>query len=181
MSTCRARPINRSLISGIVLTLVVACAPSSPSTSVVSAPSSAPATEQVAGGCASTQVMSGPLPGWSQAAAPSIPVRTWALGQPADLVIVLWTWPLHARQWPSGSGEKTMFIVRSGYPQPLAVFASKVGVSGPVIAFDTNVAAPGAIYTTGLALPEPGCWHLALAWGKNKSVLDLQAVSTEGA
>lgn len=179
MSLCSARPITRSLVCVIVLTFAAACAPASSSTNVGAGSASPPATQQVPGGCRSTQVMSGPLPGWSHVAAPSVRARTWALGQPADVVIVFWTWPLHARQWPAGSGEKTMFIVRSDYPQPLAVFASKWGVVGRELTVDTNVAAPGAIYTAELALPETGCWHLALAWGRNKAVIDLQAVSSE--
>jgi hypothetical protein len=33
---------------------------------------------------------------------------------------------------------------------------------------------PGEIYPSGVELPKPGCWRLALAWGPHRASIDVQ-------
>ena len=33
---------------------------------------------------------------------------------------------------------------------------------------------PGEIYPSGVDLPKPGCWHVALAWGSHRASIDVE-------
>lgn len=33
---------------------------------------------------------------------------------------------------------------------------------------------PGEIYPSGIDLPKPGCWHMALTWGSHRAHLDVE-------
>jgi hypothetical protein len=69
-----------------------------------------------------------------------------------------------------------MWIARTGYPQPLTVTATKAGRNLPDLTYTANASSPGAMYVSGLALTEPGCWHLKMSWAGQQAVVDLIAV-----
>jgi hypothetical protein len=77
---------------------------------------------------------------------------------------------------PTNPSNKVLWIVR--FPRdghPLNVTARFGGK--PVDVVRTSWPAdsePGEIYPSGIDLPKPGCWHLALAWGSHRASVDVE-------
>jgi hypothetical protein len=132
--------------------------------------------QQVPGGCGFTRVYKGIQPEWLRASLPSgVGSLPWAEAQPNIAAAVLWTSVLHGREWPSGTGDKVMWAVRSNHGPQLLITARRAGSTDSELTLRTNVASPGLIYTSDIALPKPGCWHLSLAWETNRAAIELQA------
>ena len=77
---------------------------------------------------------------------------------------------------PENPSNKVLWVVR--FPRnghPLQITARLGGDPARVVhsLWPAN-SSPGEIYPSGVDLPAPGCWHLALAWGAHRASLDVE-------
>jgi hypothetical protein len=131
----------------------------------------------VPGGCGSTPLLAGGIPGWlDEAGAHNNPSGvTYAVASPTRAAGFLFGYPLTAgnRQNPS---NKILWVV--GWPRngsPLDIKGHPLNALAPSIhlTFPAN-SSPGEIYPSGVDVPKPGCWHFDLAWDVHKTSIDLK-------
>ena len=138
-------------------------------------PSSPSSPGPIAGGCGSTQVYAGPGPD----AALGLAGNSWALAQPAAAGIVAYFWyPSPDLLFTNADGSnrtKVLWVSHGEQARTLTVTAHPVGAAQPVVTIETDAAsAPAGNYASSIELPSPGCWHLEIALGGSRAVLDVK-------
>jgi hypothetical protein len=77
---------------------------------------------------------------------------------------------------PENPSNKVLWVVR--FPRnghPLQITARLGRDPAEVVRSSWSAdSSPGEIYPSGVDLPKPGCWHVALAWGSHRARLDVQ-------
>jgi hypothetical protein len=77
---------------------------------------------------------------------------------------------------PENPSNKVLWIVR--FPRnghPLRITARLGRDPADVVRSTWSAGSdPGEIYPSGIDLPKPGCWHLALAWGSHRASVDIE-------
>jgi hypothetical protein len=144
----------------------------SPSASAQPSPQAA---QVVAGGCGTTPLLAGGIPGWlEQAGAHNNPSGvTYAVASPVKAAGFLFGYPLAAGR---PQGNKILWVV--GLPRngsSLDIRGHPLRAVNPSIhlTFPAN-SSPGEIYPSGVDVPKPGCWHFDLAWDGHKTSIDLK-------
>jgi hypothetical protein len=138
-------------------------------------PTAAPVVRvTVAGGCGSTPVHLGDMPGWTASAGVPGGLQ-WVASAEENLVGVLFGAPLHVRPAPDGRNNKILWISREPRDgKPLELTATLVGGQRPAVtASEPANSSPGEIYPSIVDVPVPGCWHVAAAWNGHTATLDL--------
>jgi hypothetical protein len=130
----------------------------------------------VAGGCGTTQVYRGGEPDWLNVAGEhnnpnGLP---YFIADPPTAAGFLFAYPLRAGN-ASDPNNKILWVV--GVPRDgsdLHVTGHPQNATTPTVdqAFPAN-SSPGEIYPSIVDVPNPGCWHFDLSWGKNKASVDL--------
>lgn len=99
----------------------------------------------------------------------------YAIASPAIAVGFLLEYPLKFQSPIAGRPSKIMWMVavpRNG--SDLAIEAHPLAASSPIVRDSMpGNAGPGEIYPDGIAVPFPGCWHLALSWANSRTAIDL--------
>ncbi|HET6865947.1 MAG TPA: hypothetical protein VFH80_08495 [Solirubrobacteraceae bacterium] len=77
---------------------------------------------------------------------------------------------------PENPSNKVLWVVRfprDGHPLDIT---ARLGRDTAEVVRSTWSAdsEPGEIYPSGIDLPKPGCWHLALAWGRHRASVDVE-------
>jgi hypothetical protein len=91
---------------------------------------------------------------------------TYAIGQPE--VIVGMIGALRAGH-PENPSNKILWVARYTNNSYLTITADPRGASGPNVTYEALPASPGNIYPSTIDVPQPGCWHLDLAY---ESIVD---------
>ncbi len=77
---------------------------------------------------------------------------------------------------PENPSNKVLWVVR--FPRngnPLEITARLGRDPSRVVRTSWSAgSSPGEIYPSGVDLPAPGCWHLALAWGPHRASVDVE-------
>jgi hypothetical protein len=77
---------------------------------------------------------------------------------------------------PENPSHKVLWVVR--FPRngnPLEITARLGRDPSRVVHTSWSAdSSPGEIYPSGVDLPAPGCWHLALAWGPHRASVDVE-------
>ena len=130
----------------------------------------------VTGGCGTTQVYKGGEPDWlTQAGDNNNPNGLpYFITDPPIAAGFIFGYPLHAMA-AGKQGNKILWVVGIARNEadlhiaghPLAAAAPTVQLS-----FPPN-SSPGEIYPSEVDVPQAGCWHFDLSWGKNKTTVDL--------
>lgn len=175
----------RRLVAVFAWAALAACSSSSAAV-ITPSPSPAPSpsvnrlptsdAQIVAGGCGGTQVYKGGEPAWlTDAGAGNNPNDLpYAITYPPDAAGFIFGYPLRAGK-PTNPSNKILWVVgipRGGYD--LRITGHPLNASTPTIdlRFPDN-AGPGEIYPSGVDVPQAGCWHFDLAWGANRTGVDL--------
>lgn len=111
-------------------------------------------------------------PPWLKAARVGQVPYAMASGDP---VAAIFAGPLRAGH-PTNPANKVLWVVgtgRDGHPLQIAASPDTAGRSVVHIRRPPN-AGPGAIYPSYVNLPAPGCWQLALRWGRHHAEMDVQ-------
>lgn len=171
----------RRFIALIAWLAVAACssstaaAHSSPSPSVNRQPTVA--AQFVPGGCGLTQVYKGGEPDWLTAAGagnnPSF--LPYAISYPPTAAGFIFGYPLQVGPRANGAANKILWVV--GIPRdgnPLRITGHPKNATAPAIdvSFPAD-SSPGEIYPSIVDVPSAGCWHFDLAWGTNRTSVDL--------
>ena len=148
----------------------------SPTTTPVSSSTVPPDARPTSGGCGQTQVYTGPVPDWLDAAAGhNVPAgRPYVIAAPAIAAGFLFAYPLRAGQSPY-AGNKILWAVRTPRRgSVLEIDGHPLGSSQPTV-HDSRPAnsSPGEIYPDGVDVPSAGCWHLSLSWATGHAEIDL--------
>lgn len=181
MRTRSARPLLALLASALALAACTQTPLQSLSTpSLLATASSRPslsAAVVVPGGCGSTQVLKGGVPAWvDDAGAHNNPDGLpYAVATPALAAGFLFGYPLRAGH-PDSPANKILWVVakpRDG--AALTISAHPIGKAAPVVSTTQSAnSSPGEIYPTIVDVPEPGCWHLDLAWAGQHASVELE-------
>ena len=146
----------------------------SPSPSVNRQPTTA--AQMVPGGCSGTQVYKGGEPDWLTTAGDNNNPKglPYFITSPASAAGFLFAYPLRAGS-VSNPNNKILWVV--GVPRDgsdLHVTGHPQNAPTPTVdqSFPAN-SSPGEIYPSIIDVPNPGCWHFDLSWGKNKTSVDL--------
>jgi hypothetical protein len=130
----------------------------------------------VAGGCASSTVHRGGVPGWVDVAGAhnnpdGLP---YVIADPADAAGFLFGYPLRAGH-PTDSTNKILWVVR--LPRdgaPLQITGHPAGATKPTISVTQPAnSSPGEIYPSIVDVPIAGCWHLDLRWAGHAAGVEL--------
>jgi hypothetical protein len=177
----------------LVLLLITGCAQMSTSGKPKAADTTNPPPGAVAtaGGCGSTQLYTGRIPGWAQDvetedAKPGLtgsPPGPYAVSSPPTAVAFLGiSYPLLSDQTKKTMryGNKVLWAIQ-GVPKGelVAVDAYPSGSSSLSASVHYDLG-PGAVSRLGAALassldvPTPGCWQFVLRWAGHSAELSLQ-------
>jgi hypothetical protein len=77
---------------------------------------------------------------------------------------------------PQNPSNKVLWVVRlprNGHPLQITARLGR-NPSRVVHSLWPANSSPGEIYPSGVDLPVPGCWHLALAWGTHRASVDVE-------
>jgi len=128
----------------------------------------------VAGGCGTTQVYEGGEPDWLTAAgAGNNPNELpYFITDPPIAAGFMFGYPLHAN---ASVGNKILWVVGIARNEAdLQISGHPLTAATPMVqlSFPPN-AGPGEIYPSEVDVPQSGCWHFDLAWGKNQTAGEL--------
>ncbi|HEV2218051.1 MAG TPA: hypothetical protein VGV88_10820 [Candidatus Dormibacteraeota bacterium] len=173
----------RRYIALVAWLAVAACSSSSAAATPSSSPSPSVRRSPVAqaqivpGGCGGTQMYRGGEPDWLTAAgAGNNPnFLPYAISNPATAAGFIFGYPLQVGPRASGAANKIMWVV--GIPRagnPLRITGHPQNATEPTIdqSFPAD-SGPGEIYPSIVDVPSAGCWHFDLAWGSNRTSVDL--------
>lgn len=174
----------------LTLLLVTGCAQSStsPEPNTAAATSPPPGAVATAGGCGSTQLYTGPIPGWAKdvgtgGGIPGLtgpPEGPYAISSPPIAVAFLGiTYPLVSdRTKTMPRGNKVLWAIQAVQKGELvAVDASPSGSSSASVHYELG---PGAVSRRGawlgssIDVPTPGCWRFVLRWTGHSAEVNLQ-------
>ncbi len=128
--------------------------------------------------CVPAAIHHGPPPPWTAAAwSDSSPGFTvpYALASHNAAAAFFFARKLRAGH-PTNPANKVLWVVRlprDGHPLMITARLS-TNPGRPVRTSWPANSSPGEIYPSGLDLPKPGCWRIALTWGNNHANLDIQ-------
>jgi hypothetical protein len=115
----------------------------------------------------------GDLPSWSASARPPQGVYT-AISRERNALAVVFAHPLRAGERDDGMNNKILWIVqdpRNG--RPLHLTATLPGE--PAVSYTQPAdSGPGQIYPSGIDVPVPGCWSMALEWDGHHATVALR-------
>lgn len=140
-----------------------------------------PGPRVVAGGCGTTRLHHGLLPGWAQPAYSSgssggsgAPPWPFAVADKGTAVAVMFAFPLRAGR-PTDPANKILWIMRRPrHGLPLTVTARPATGGGPVVRASWSAdSGPGEIYPSYVNVPWAGCWHVTLRWAHHSDSIDL--------
>src|SRR5438105_8928040 len=143
-------------------------------------PSSTPslaAAAVVPGACGITQVLKGGVPAWlDDAGAHNNPNGLpYAVATPPIAAGFLFGYPLRAGH-PDNPANKILWVV--GRPRggsALTISAHPIGMSAPLVTtIQPANSLPGEIYPSIVDVPDPGCWHLDLAWAGEQASVEVE-------
>jgi hypothetical protein len=148
--------------------------------SLLATPSSKPslsAAAVVPGGCGVTQVLKGGVPAWlDEAGAHNNPDGLpYAVATPPIAAGFLFGYPLRAGH-PDNPANKILWVVaRPRGGSALTISAHPIGKAAPLVTtIQPANSSPGEIYPSIVDVPEPGCWHLDLAWAGQQASVELE-------
>ncbi len=176
-------------LSALVLSLIVLGGCSQSTSNMTTAQQSGPAAgaRPVPGGCGITQLYSGPVPTWLDAAEghnpPNLP---YAIASPPMAAGFFFGSPPlldHQTMKTTGRGNKVFWSIKGlkqgervtmdVYPLSSSVAASHYDLPGP-----GSFTSAGGTHGDGLDVPTAGCWRFVLHWGSREAEIDIQAVSS---
>jgi hypothetical protein len=127
----------------------------------------------VAGGCGSTPIRLGALPGWAGSAGVPGPSR-YVESHEGNLLGVLFVDEYVAPPRTGGPTNKILWISREsrdGSSLTLTLTSSATGP--PVSATQPADSGPGEIYPSIVDVPRPGCWNVVAEWAGHRATLEL--------
>jgi hypothetical protein len=152
-------------LAAVALVLVVSsCTGASP----------APPTPATGGpGCGDTQISPGRMPDWTAAA--GVPADLpYAVSREANVVAVLFGYPLRAGTRDDGRSNKILWVMRDPRDgKPMHLVARPLGGGDPVTLTREADSSPGEIYPSIVDVPASGCWHMSLEWNRHTATIDL--------
>jgi hypothetical protein len=174
----------RSTAIAVVLVVLVAgcteqptrptpCASASPSAGSTTGPVSAAAAPGKGTGCGDTPISPGQLPRWTASARvpPDVP---YAVSREANVVAVLFGYPLQAGQREDGRSNKILWVMRDPRDgKPLHLTARLLAGGSSVSLGREADSGPGEIYPSTVDVPAPGCWHMTLEWNGHTATMEL--------
>lgn len=170
--------MRRYVASALIALGITACG-SSHAAHHVTVHHATPGPTAVAGGCGSTSLRRGVLPGWAKPAfaAGGSPTSPWPYGvaEHGNVVAVVFGYPLRAGR-PTNSVNKVLWIMRQPRRgSPLSVSATPLGGGGPSVHESWPAdSSPGEIYPSYVNVPRAGCWHVTLKWAHHTDSIDLR-------
>jgi hypothetical protein len=124
-------------------------------------------------GCGDTLISPGKLPGWTADAGlpPDVP---YAVSREANVVAVLFGYPLRAGEREDGRSNKILWEMRDPRNgKPLHLTARPLAGGSSVSLTREADSGPGEIYPSTVDVPTPGCWHMTLEWNGHTATIDL--------
>ena len=136
--------------------------------------STAPVAAPVAGGCDKTQI--GGQPAWlARAGANNNPKDVpYVIADPPIAAGFLFGYPLRSGA-PTNPSNKILWVVdrpREGNGLVLSGHPRDTATPTTHATFPAD-SGPGEIYPSQVDVPSPGCWHFDLAWGANRTSIEL--------
>ncbi len=130
----------------------------------------------IAGGCGTTAVYRGGIPGWTKPAfVDSGGSAGFGVADGGNAVAVLFAHPLRAGH-PSNPFNKVLWIMREPRQgSPLTITATPLSGGGRTVhaSFPAD-SSPGEIYPSYVNVPRAGCWHVTLRWAHHSDTIDLR-------
>ena len=131
----------------------------------------------IPGGCGVTELLRGGVPAWlDEAGAHNNPDRLpYAVAAPPIAAGFLFGYPLRAGH-PDNPANKILWVVaRPRDGSALTISAHPIGRAAPLVTtIQPANSSPGEIYPSIVDVPEPGCWHLDLAWAGQQASVELE-------
>ncbi len=120
------------------------------------------------------------MPTWGSVGAGTIP---WTLGQPRDVVAVLFATELVAGgARPDGSTNKILWLTRAPVASNRIMLAARpVGAEVPVVTQEvpgTQGYEQGRQFPSIVDLPTPGCWRIDVSGGSLRSGFELNVLAS---
>jgi hypothetical protein len=168
--------VQRRALSGFAIVAVIALGSLAIAQIVPGDHGSAPvATNPPAPAVCATPDTTTPIPSWARSANPPTGVPR-LLSPDGNVLAVEFGAPL-ASPPDAGRNNKILVVVREPRDgKSLVITATRPG-SRTVRATQPANSSPGEIYPMIVDVPDPGCWHFALAWNGHRSSIDLRYVS----
>jgi hypothetical protein len=147
--------------------------PAQPSSPPASDPAAASASALPATGCGETAISTDALPTWAHGA--GLPTGVpYAQSREANVVAILFGYPLHVGEPADGRNNKILWYVRHPRDgQPLTITARHSEGEPTVSASAPAGAGPGEIYPSIVDVPSAGCWHMTLEWNGHTATIEL--------
>jgi hypothetical protein len=143
-----------------------------PSTSAARAAAADPAASQVPGGCGSTPMRMGPLPGWTGSAHP--PDLPSVMSHEGNLVGVVFGYPLLSPASATGRQNKILWIAREPRGGSELKLTLRPEAGGDAVqTSEPSGASPGEIYPSIVDVPAAGCWSVVAEWNGHRATLEL--------
>jgi hypothetical protein len=157
--------VNAGGVGVVAVTVALVLVLRSPGSSVVTSvgpPTTAP------GGVCVDPVPSRVLPRWARAGfSDPRPRMPYVVGDDGEIAAILFAQPLNAPPSPDHT-NKILWVARVGGGTSLRITATLT--DGSVSTTRVIAGGPGPSIVD---LPQTGCWHLTLAWGRHTDTLDL--------
>jgi hypothetical protein len=135
-----------------------------------------PSATVLAGGCGSTPVMRGHVPAWlDEAGAHNNPdALPYVIADPPQAAGFIFGYPLRSGH-PDTPTNRILWVV--GLPRngsPLVITSHPLRTAAPIVTqSQPDDSSPGEIYPSIVDVPDPGCWHVDLAWAGHHAAVDL--------
>jgi hypothetical protein len=126
----------------------------------------------MAGGCGSTPLGVGAFPDWTASA--GVPGGVWLMSHEANMVGVVFGYPLVAPPRATGAQNKILWIAREPRNGSDLVLTLRPAAGGDAVTVrETANSSPGEIYPSIVDVPTAGCWQAVAEWDGHRATFEL--------